>query len=381
MKILQFITELGGGGAEKIVAMLSEELRNAGHEVLAISLLAPPGHGEDSLIAGRLDRAGVERVYLNARKIRFPFLAHELKKLFASFSPDLVHAHLIHANLLSRPICHALKIPLVNTIHTAEHRVWKAPYFLLDKWTAASACLTAVSEAAAQFHEKVCGLKRGSIRVIRNGIDPVRPASPERKQEVLTEILGNAAEWAEADVIAGSLGRLDAMKGFRALLDRLGPLSKKIPEGKRWLFLIFGDGPDRALLEEKAAHLPFSNIFVKFTGYRADAPSLLNWCDIFLSPSLCEGFGLAAAEAMTLGLPVVCNGIDALPELCRLYHGPSFLFHLMKDRTGEELAGKLLAAASSGRGKGQIIATRGAMTAGYLNVYSDLLKKNGCEAC
>lgn len=382
MKILQLITELGGGGAEKVVAMLSEELRNAGHEILAVSLLARPEHGEDSGIAGRLDRAGVKRIYLNARKVQFPFLVRKLKKVIAAFSPDLVHAHLMHANLLARLACRSLKIPLVNTIHTAEHRAWKAPYFLLDKWTFRLARTTAVSNAAARFHELACGLKRGSIRVIRNGIDPVRPADPARRKEVLMEILGETSpDWALADVAAGCLGRLDAMKGFRELLDLLAPLSKKIPGSKRWLFLIFGDGPDRALLEEKAARLPFRNIKLKFAGYRADAPSLLNLCDVFLSTSLCEGFGLAAAEAMTLGLPVVCNKIDALPELCRLYRGPSFLFRMKEDRAGEILAEKLLAAAASGRGAGQIVATRGAMTAAYLEVYASLLKKNGHMTC
>jgi glycosyltransferase involved in cell wall biosynthesis len=60
-----------------------------------------------------------------------------------------------------------------------------------------------------------------------------------------------------------------------------------------------------------------------FEGVREDIPDLLQAMDIFVLPSLSEGFPLAAMEAMASGLPVVCSRVGGLPEL--IAHGESGL--------------------------------------------------------
>lgn len=367
MKILQIITGLGGGGAEKITALLAEGLKAGGHEVIVLSLLPQP---ETPGIPQRLERAGIEVRYLNAAKSD-PCLLWKLRRAIREIAPDLVHSHLMHPNLLSRLACAGLGIPVVNTIHTAEKRRRKGIYFLLDRLTRRLAwSVTAVSRAAAAFHEKACGFPPGSIHVIRNAVEPVIPAPAE----LCTELL---KLWAPegADKIIGSIGRLDAMKGYELLLDRLDPLSRIIPPNAKWLILILGDGPDREKLERKAAALRLENLRVVFAGFRADAAPLMNLFDVFLSTSLCEGYGLAAAEAMTLGLPLVCNGTDAIPELCRAYNGDSFLFDMTEDTEGEDMALKLLSASECARSAGQCISSPEKMIRSYLVLYQVLLKK------
>ena len=54
---------------------------------------------------------------------------------------------------------------------------------------------------------------------------------------------------------------------------------------------------------------------VLFTGYRSDTADLLNAIDIFIHPSLWEGFGLSVLEAMAMGKPVIATRVSALPEL------------------------------------------------------------------
>lgn len=364
MKILQIITELGGGGAEKMLRMLAEGLKNTGHDVTVLSLCAPP---RNNTIPAQLDSSGIRVEYLNACKFD-PFLIWKLRKKIRAAAPDVVHSHLIHPNLLSRLACAPLKLPLINTIHTAEKRRGKGIYFLLDRLTAKMAFSTAVSASAAAFHEKKCHLPPGSIKVIPNAVEPVRPADPTVCQAFLAKFAPDGA-----DRIIGCTGRLDAMKGYALMMDRLEALSRMIPDGENWLILILGEGPDRKKLEAKAAALPYQNLKVRFAGYHT--PSLMNCFDVFFTPSLCEGYGLAAAEAMTLGLPVVANHTDALPELCSMYDGDAFLFDMAGDRSGEDMARQLLAASRCKRSAGMVVMTQEDMVRTYTKLYNVILKK------
>lgn len=367
MKILQIITELGGGGAEKIIAMLSEGLAATGDTVTVVSLLKEP---QDTTIPDRLRSAGVDIVYLNGKKSD-PFLLFRLRRTIKQIAPDVIHAHLIHPNLLSRLASAGLGIPLVNTIHTAEKRSGKKKYFLMDKltWRLAD-CMTAVSAAAAVYHRQLCGLKKSvHIRVIPNAVEPVVPA-PEELCRSLRE------QWCSgADKVIGCVGRLDAMKGFDIMLDRLEPLSHLIPDGEKWLLVVLGDGPDRETLERKAAGLRFENLKVVFAGFHSNAASLMNLFDIFFTPSLCEGYGLAVAEAMTLGLPVVCNRIDALPELCSAYDGDSFLFDLEEDKDGMEMAVQIFSASACERSCGMVLMSRDKMVQEYRHLYETVCRR------
>lgn len=366
MKILQVITELGGGGAEKIIAMLSEGLAAAGDSVTVLSLQKEP---RDTTIPDRLRASGVHVIFLNGKKSD-PFLVFRLRRAIRQVAPDVIHAHLMHPNLLSRLAAKGLVIPLINTIHTAEKRAGKKKYFLLDRLTwKRTDCVTAVSAAAAAFHKEACGLEEtAEIRVIPNAVEPVVPASGELCRQL-------ADEWCPgADKVIGCVGRLDAMKGYEVMLGRLEPLARMIPAGEKWLLVVLGDGPDREKLEQKAALLPYENLKVVFAGFRSDAASLMNCFDVFLSPSLCEGYGLAAAEAMSLGLPIVCNAIDALPELCRAYNGDSFLFSMEKDADGAEMAAQILAASACKRSRGMVLMSREKMVQEYRCLYQDIKK-------
>ncbi|MDX1931570.1 MAG: glycosyltransferase family 1 protein [Capsulimonadales bacterium] len=56
---------------------------------------------------------------------------------------------------------------------------------------------------------------------------------------------------------------------------------------------------------------------ILFTGFvpRADIPYLYSATDLFVFPSLWEGFGLPVLEAMSCGAPVACSGVSSLPEV------------------------------------------------------------------
>ena len=371
MKILMILTELAPGGAENVVLELTRRLRMHGHDVTVVSLKAEPPEGRRTIPDGLL-ACGAGIVYLNLSK-RFFRAVLSLYRVIRTENPDVIHSHLIHPNLLSRFVNVLTHKPLVNTIHIAERRSGKGIFFLLDRLTfpLCNVC-TAVSHAAACFHETKCGLKQNSIQVIYNGVDPIPPPSPEWIHSL-------KKKWGVENCsrIIGSVGRLDPQKGFDRFLMILPHLSARLSADQRFGIVIIGDGAERKFLETLAAEVQRQcpNLRIFLAGYRKDASSLMAMFDLFAMPSRYEGYGLALAEAVSAGIPVYCSTADSLPELCALIPGHSVLADFDHE-SSEVLAQKLLdAALSASRYEGKVFMTNAQMYEAYFALYELLSRK------
>ncbi len=142
----------------------------------------------------------------------------------------------------------------------------------------------------------------GSVEVIYPGVDvpefAVVPAS-------------------KAGMTIGYAGRLAQVKGVSYLLQALSELRQEFPALR---LEIAGSGPERAALEHEAQSLRIAEA-VSFLGWQSDVMRSLRKWDIVVLPSLHEGLGIAALEAMACGVPVVASSAGGLPEL--IEHGCS----------------------------------------------------------
>ncbi|MFQ5849164.1 MAG: glycosyltransferase family 4 protein [Candidatus Binatia bacterium] len=104
------------------------------------------------------------------------------------------------------------------------------------------------------------------------------------------------------------VGRLVEKKGLHFLFEAFSELCRETTCSLR--LVIVGDGPLRETLKERAVRLEIQN-HITWTGSVQDVSSILQEADIFVLPSIFEGFGIAVLEAMASGLPVVvtrCGG-------------------------------------------------------------------------
>ena len=110
-------------------------------------------------------------------------------------------------------------------------------------------------------------------------------------------------------------GRLVWQKGLdRVLKDADAWLGAG--EGHDWTFWIVGEGPQKKKLEKIIARLrPETAARIRFTGWRADLPTLLKQSDLFLLPSRYEGMPNVLLEAALAGLPVLCSRCDGVEEI------------------------------------------------------------------
>jgi glycosyltransferase involved in cell wall biosynthesis len=168
------------------------------------------------------------------------------------------------------------------------------------------------------------------VRLIWNGapLAEFAPAGRERAVRVRQEL------GLPGDVpVVGSIGRLNAQKGHRFLLDAAAMLRERV--GDVWT-LVVGDGDLLDDLREQAARLGLADRVV-FAGHRTDVPDLLAALDVFCISSLYEGTPLTLFEAMAAARPIVSTAVDGCREI--LVDGSNGL--LVPPADAEALAGAL----------------------------------------
>lgn len=109
----------------------------------------------------------------------------------------------------------------------------------------------------------------------------------------------------------GFVGRLEPVKNPMVLLEVL----KRMNEANVFVELrIVGDGSLRRALEDKVDEYKLRSQ-VTFFGYQDDPYQFIRDCDLYLQPSISEGFGLAVVEAMGCGIPVIATAVGGVPEI------------------------------------------------------------------
>lgn len=118
-------------------------------------------------------------------------------------------------------------------------------------------------------------------------------------------------------LVVGHVGGFRKPKNHQTFIEVAERVSEQL---ENVYFLLVGEGALRQQIEKEVAKRGLSNRFV-FAGNRDDVPRMLAAMDVFVMPSLDEGFGLAVAEAQTRGLPVVASDIPGIREaLCPSMH-------------------------------------------------------------
>lgn len=281
MKILYVITGLGLGGAERVVANLADEMYKRGHKVKIAYLTGD--------VKVKPKTKNIEIIYLGLEGWSSFFSASQkYRDLINSYKPDVVHSHMVHANIFTRLNRILKKIPkLVCTAHSSNEGgkirmlAYKYTNFL-------SNFNTNVSQAATEAFIKSGAFTRDNIQTIYNGID-LDKFNCDNKRDI------NPSSFNSSEVNFLSVGRFEKEKDYPNLIKAVY-LVKKIYH-KPIKFYIAGEGRLRPLLENLIEKMQLSNDII-LLGARADIPELLNQSNFFILPSKYEGFGLVVAEAM-----------------------------------------------------------------------------------
>ena len=298
MRVVHVINRLVGGGAEVMVPQIHRELRANGIESWIVSMETGDDRGTEAVrsFGRRLPR------WREPSRLRRELVALEKER-----GPlEVLHSHLTQSQLFTPWAAKALRHrpALVTTEHDTANRRTGKPWLRgfdrrLYRPYDRIAC---ISEGVAAMMRSWQPTTADRLRVLPNGVD-LRPyrslARTERASGEPLRLL--------------SIGRLIPKKNHRLLVEALAPLREL-----SWQLTIVGEeeAPSwlRGELEQAVADAGLSDR-VHLPGYASDPLPFYAEADLFLLPSLWEGFGLVAVEAMAAGLPVLASEVPGLAEV------------------------------------------------------------------
>ncbi len=326
MKRLRVLHVIGGGefgGAERHILNLATAMDPNLVEVSVCCLFADP--------FVQLAREAGIRAYSIPMRHKLDFgIVTKLRDNIAREKIDIVHTHGVRANLVGRL---AARMAGVETVVTTVHSLLAQDYpdlfsrlanMIIEK---ASRGLTTHFIAVSGGLQKALvqqGIPEHKITVIYNGLNP----GLFQKGDGCTGKWREAAGFSPGTPLVAIVGRLHPVKGHRYFLRAAAEILKERTDVH---FLVVGSGPERDRLEDYTRKLGISD-HVTFTGFVSDVSDLMPDLNLLIVPSLWEGFGLTALEAMAVGVPVVATSVGGLPEI--VDHGTTGLLVPPADEAG-----------------------------------------------
>jgi glycosyltransferase involved in cell wall biosynthesis len=305
-RIVLLTPSLARGGAEVIVTELALAIRRKGWEVAVVSMMEPTAFRDD------LERCDVEVFslgmrpgYLNAKGMV------QLFRYLRRFPPNLIHAHMFHANILARLARAFLGVPVVCTIHnilessrrsdTARFRdlVYRFTDFLSSR-------TTAISELVTKRYVRDGIIPASRIRAIPNFVD----ADMYQSDQVRRKQVRDAMKWGDRFIWLAA-GRLERAKDYPNLIAAFREVKRDVPAAH---LVIAGEGRLRKDIES-LIHLAGIETSVSMLGERSDVPDLMKAADGFVLASAWEGMPLVLLEAASSELTCVTTDVGGAPEI------------------------------------------------------------------
>lgn len=291
MKILHVIDSFAQGGAETLLLNTIDQLPDHEHIVVAII----DKFEFDSSVRSKF-------IYYTldcTSKIHWPGAVIKLRRLIRRHKPDLVHAHLHIAGVLTKLACPA-SIPLFYSIHS----IYSSSQFKtnviarrLERWSARS------------YHHLI-GVSKTALA------DYVKQVPPSGTHDVLYNFV--ADKFFEIKPTSGyvpgqplhcvSIGNLKYQKNYTYTLQNFARL-KELP-----VFLdIYGTGPEENKIKNYLDEHSLKNVNLK--DREANIEKILPLYNLYIINSSMEGFGIAPLEAMAARLPVIVSDIPTFQEI------------------------------------------------------------------
>jgi glycosyltransferase involved in cell wall biosynthesis len=305
VRILFLSTSMGLGGADQQLLSAAQVLRDRGHEIRIVSLtpLGPMGLQARGL--------GLTTDSLEMRRgVPDPRGLARLVRIVRAWKPDVVHSHMVHANLMGRVLRLLVPVPvLVSTIHN----VYEGGPLLMAGYRLSNGLvdhMTIISQAAADrfIGERI--VPGRLLTVIANGVDTDRMRNvPPEARDALRRAIGVS----DAEFIWLAVGRFEVAKDYPNLLRGFKEVRSREP---RAVLVIVGQGSLQGEAEALADELGLRDA-VRFLGARDDVPAVMSAGDGYVMSSAWEGMPMVLLEAAAAGLPIVATAVGGNGEVVR----------------------------------------------------------------
>jgi glycosyltransferase involved in cell wall biosynthesis len=302
VRILFLSTSMGMGGADKQLLSAAQELRSRGHEILIVSLTELGSMGLEAR------DSGIPTESLDMRRgLPDPRGLLRLMRLVRTWDPDVVHSHMVHANLMARVLRLFVRVPaLVSTIHN----IYEGGGLLMAGYRMTNRLvdhMTIISTAAAERFVGNGIVPRELLTVISNSVDPEQFSNvPAGARDSVRESFGLQGEF-----VWLAVGRFETAKDYPNMLRAFARVHQRHPQA---VLLLVGKGSLQTETEALVQSLGLGSA-VRFVGVRNDVPEIMSAADGYVLSSAWEGMPMVLLEAAAAGLPIVATLVGGNHEV------------------------------------------------------------------
>lgn len=293
MKIIHVITAFGIGGAEKLLLnIINKQIEK--YQVFLIYF-----KDKDDLIKELNPKVIVSQIKLNKS------INSNLKNAFKRIEPDIIHTHLGHADFFGLWASKSFKAKKFCTMHNIYFKknyldiiFFKIYRFLFNNYLKDCQVIS-ISKSVKNHVEDKLKVNSTNSHLIYNAI-PKKYLKKIKQSEQLNIVF---------------VGRLEKQKSISTLLKSIYVIKKNKPD----LFFnveIIGDGTLRKELENLNYNLKIDD-YVQFRGEQKKVDVFYSKADIFILPSIWEGFGIVILEAFRAKVAVIASNIEGPSELIK----------------------------------------------------------------
>ena len=305
MNILYLNNGLAGGGIEKLLNDLLPIISEQNHCELLI-LSDKNEKYIDSLRNNGIRITVVPAIANNIIK-KYKFI----KKYILNSNYDVIHANgfpMIYYIAIIKKFLRKKCPPVVITEHNTDnrrrhHRIFRPIERFIYGSFAKVISISPPTQTALINWLKITGSRTEDFSVIYNGIpvEQFRRAEPVERSRLIPGIKAN-------DFILCMVGTFTEKKNHKIMI----PVMKKLPDN--YILLCLGEGPLKEDIQKEVYSNGLTDRFV-FLGFRKDVASVIKASNAVVIPSIWEGFGLIAVEAMACCIPVIAANVPGLSDI------------------------------------------------------------------
>lgn len=297
MKVVQIVTQMEAGGAQKVAFQLHEGLSGKGYDSeLWFLYTKRPAYVDLPGVSSIFDRIPSRRDYFT--------ITRRLYRRMRQADPDAVITHTHYANVMAQVVAAVVGVPRRIAVHHNRLSTYPRAARFADCLLGHAGTysdVVAVSDSVKQSTMHYLRRYSKLVRRIHNSVEVVKQG----------DISDQRARWGipPRKPLLLSIGRLSRQKNHAGLLRALC----RIPEA---CLVVVGDGELSSELRRQVDALSLGERVV-FTGEvnQTQVYGLMGCADVFVFPSLWEGLSMAALEAMSSGMATVASDIPPNREV------------------------------------------------------------------
>lgn len=304
--VLSLIKGLGSGGAEKLLEMSLGYLNQRDFHYQVAYYLP-----KKNALVPKFEEAGIRTHCFNISRPYDPRSLWKLARFLRKEDVEILHIHSPSLAVYGRL---AGRLAGVKAIIYTEHNIVDRYHPLTKMFNVLTYPMNdvtiAISDAVSRSIIKWKTVRKTHVYTILNGIDYAAIKTLEIDRQAIRESLGIKGR----QLVVGTVAHIQPQKGYPYLIEAARLVLEHYPDTT---FIIVGGEKhrgDRQKLEEIVKEKGINDHII-FAGARSDALRVMASFDIFVLPSVWEGFGIVFLEAMALGKPVIGTRVGGIPEI------------------------------------------------------------------